>query len=96
MAKNVVDRSQVFKGKNLIVKLQETEAKPNNKSPEDENIDKSRTVLVSDLPEGVSESTIHIHFQKRKTGGGEVERVIVLEEGDKAMVVFEDPEGRQL
>ena len=95
MAKNVVDRPQVFKGKNLIVKLQETEAKSNNESPEDENIDKSRTVLVSDLPEGVSESTIHIHFQKKKTGG-EVERVIVLEEGDKAMVVFEDPEGRQL
>ena len=91
VAKNVVDRPQVFKGKNLMVKLQETEAKPNNEGPEDENIDESRTVLVSDLPDGVSESTVHIHFQKKKTGGGEVEKVIVFEEGDKAMVVFEDP-----
>ena len=92
VAKNVVDRPQVFKGKNLIVKLQETEAKPNSKSLKDENIEESRTVLVTDLPEGVGESAVHIHFQKKKAGGGEVEKVIVLEEGNTAMVVFEDPE----
>ena len=68
----------------MVVKLQ---------SPERENIDKSRTVLVSDLPEGASESDVHVHFQKNRNGGGEVEKVTLLQEENKALVVFEDPQG---
>ena len=49
-------------------------------------------VLVSGLPEGATENSIHIHFQKKKHGGGIVERVVVLNKG-RALVVFEDPEG---
>ena len=77
----------------MIVKLQEPESKRNNEPPERESTDKSRTVLVSDLPEGASESDVHIHFQKNRNGGGEVEKVVLLQEKNKALVVFEDPEG---
>ena len=93
MAKRVVDTPQVFKGENLNVILQEAEGKPDNEKSEDESIDESRAILVSDLPAGTSESTVHIHFQKKKSGGGEIEKVIILE-GNKAMVVFEELEGR--
>ncbi|CAB4023542.1 poly [ADP-ribose] polymerase 14-like isoform X2 [Paramuricea clavata] len=92
VAKKVVDREQVFKGKVLNVKLKDTETNPNNEESEKENVEKSRTILVSNLPDGVTESGFHIHFQKKKNGGGEVEKVTVLPEGNTALVVFEDPE----
>jgi hypothetical protein len=92
VAKRVVDTPQVFKGRNLTVILQEAEGKPDNEKSEDESIDESRAILVSDLPAGTSESAVHIHFQKKKSGGGEIEKVIILE-GNKAMVVFEELEG---
>ena len=45
-------------------------------------------VMVSRLPEGVTENSVHIHFQKKKNGGGEIEKVIMLGKG-KAVVLFE-------
>ena len=48
-------------------------------------------VLVFGLPEGVTENRIHIHFQKEKNGGGNVEYVVMYK--GRALVVFEDPEG---
>ena len=93
MAKRVIEIHQVFKGKVLNVKLQETETNPNNEESERENSEKSRTIFVSGLPEGVTESDVRIHFQKKKNGGGEVKQVTVLPERNTALVVFEDPEG---
>jgi hypothetical protein len=85
VAKRVIHTQQVFKGQVLDVKLQDESKR--------ENVEKSRTILVSNLPEGVTESGVYIHFQKKKNGGGEVEKVTVLLEGNTALVVFEDPEG---
>ena len=93
MATLVVRTQQVFKGNMLVVKLQEIKSKRNNEPPEKESIDKSRTVSVSDLPEEASESDVHIHFQKNRNGGGEVKKVVLLQEENKALVVFEDPQG---
>ena len=93
VAKSVIGTKQIFKENILAVALQEPESKRNNEPLERESIDKSRTVLVSDLPEGTSESDVHIHFQKNRNGGGEVEKVVLLQEKNKALVVFEDPEG---
>ena len=92
VARSVIRTQQFFKGKKLVVKLQEPKSKRNNNPLGRESIDKSRTVSVSDLPEGTSESDVHIHFQKNKNGG-EVEKVTLLQEKNKALVVFEDPEG---
>ena len=89
VAKRVVNTEQVFKGKVVDLKLQGS----NNEESEKENVEKSRTILVSNLPDGVTEGDVHIHFQKKKNGGGEVEKVTVLPEGNTALVVFEDPEG---
>ena len=72
VATSVVRTQQVFKGNMLVVKLQEPKSKRNNEAPERENIDKSRTVSVSDLPEEASESDVHIHFQKNKNGENNV------------------------
>ena len=80
----------------MVVKLQEPKSKRNNEPPDRAiNVDKSRTVSVSDLPEETSKKDVHIHFLKGKNGGGEVEKVILLQEENKALVVFEDPEGKQ-
>ena len=51
-----------------------------------------RKVLVTGLPEGVTENSVYIHFQKKKNGGGEIEAVTFVG-GGKAMILFEDPEG---
>ena len=93
MAKQVIKTQHVFKGKVLDVKLREAEVNPNVETSEKENVEKSRTIMVSDLPEGVTESSVHIHFLKKKNGGGDIEKVIVLPEKNNALVVFEDPEG---
>ena len=56
------------------------------------NSEYDRTILVSGLPEGVRESTVLIHFQKKRNGGGDIEKITLLA-GGKAMVVFENPKG---
>ena len=56
------------------------------------DLEYDRTILVSGLPEGVTENTVHIHFQKKKNGGDNVEKVTLLA-GGKATVVFENPKG---
>ena len=53
-----------------------------------------RRILVSGLPVGTTENSVYIHFQKKKNGGGEIERITLLNEG-KALVLFEDPKGLQ-
>ena len=91
MAKRVVDKQQIFKGKPLKVKL--LVKKYNNKESEIE--ENGNTVLVSDLPEGLTENNIHTHFQK-ENGGGDVQEVILFPGNKQALVVFEDPEGERL
>ena len=91
MAKQVIKTQQVFKGKVLDVKRQEAEVNPNVKKSEKEN--ESATVLVSGLPEGVTENGIHIHFQKKKNGGGEIKEVKLLPGKKEATVEFEDIAG---
>lgn len=40
----------------------------------------------------MKESAVHIHFQKKKNGGGDIEKITLLA-GGKAMVVFENAKG---
>lgn len=49
-------------------------------------------VLVGDLPEGITQNEIHIHFQRKKNRGGEIKEVKLLSESE-ALVVFKDPKG---
>ena len=92
----VVKTQQIFKGKVLEVNHLSTEMAKENveKSENNESSgEKESTVIVSGLPKGSTENSVHIHFQKRKHGGGDIEKVEMLGEG-KARVTFEDPEGR--
>ena len=52
--------------------------------------------MVSDIPEGITESNLHIHFQRKKNGGGEIQVVKFLPGRREALVVFEDPDGKCL
>lgn len=52
----------------------------------------SSSVIVKNLSPATREETIIIHFQKKRNGGGEVERVRLLSEG-VAVVTFEKSEG---
>lgn len=52
----------------------------------------SNSVIVQNLSPATSEDTIMIHFQRKRNGGGEVERVRLLSEG-VAVVTFEKSEG---
>ena len=56
------------------------------------DIEDKKKVLVSGLPEGATKNQVHLHFQKIKNGGGEIERVTLLA-GGKAAVVFANPRG---
>ena len=93
----MVNTQQILNGKVLEVKRLATETEKEDveklRNKESSGEKESRTVTVSGLPEGSTENSVHIHFQKRKNGGGEVEEVEMLGEG-KAMVTFEDPRGR--
>ena len=96
MAEAVVNIEQLFKGKVLGVKRLGREMKENveklgNKENSGEKA--STTVEISGLPVGCTKNSVLIHFQKRKNGGGEVEKVEMLGQGN-ARVIFEDPQGR--
>lgn len=52
----------------------------------------SNSVIVRNLSHSTREEIIIIHFQKKRNGGGEVDRVRLLSEG-VAVVTFEKPEG---
>ena len=88
----VVNTEQIFKGNTLEVKRLSTEKMEKLKNKESSEETKSTTVEVSGLPDGAIESSVTIHFQKKKNGGGEVTMVEMLEDG-KARVIFEDPQG---
>ena len=53
---------------------------------------RSNSVIVRNLSPATGEETIIIHFQRKRNGGGEVERVRFLGEG-VAVVTFETSEG---
>ena len=94
MAKTVANTEQKFKGKKLEVKLV-TDTLKNMKELRNEKRDERnepKTISVSGLPEGSTENSVYIHFQKKKNGGGEIEKVEMLGQG-KAIVVFEEPRG---
>ena len=98
MAKNLIDKQQLkFEGRAVLV------AKPESFELEPMKVQKQRdvktagkeerTIVVSGFPEGTTQNTIHIHFQREKNKGGEVEGVILLPEKKEAFVIFEDPRG---
>ena len=60
----------------------------------DQSSKEARTVVVTDIPKGESESSLFIHFQKKKNAGGEVEKVRLSRTGETAWVVFEKHEGK--
>ena len=94
VAKTVANTEQKFKGKKLEVKLV-TDTLKNMEELSNEKHDERnepKTISVSGLPEGSTENSVYIHFQKKKNGGGEIEKVELLGQG-KAIVVFEDPQG---
>ena len=92
----MVNTKQIFKQSILEVKrlgtenMKESVEELENKESSGEN--ESTTVMVSGLPEGSTKNSVHIHFQKKKNGGGEVNKVEMLGEG-KAMITFQDPQG---
>lgn len=54
-----------------------------------------RTLEVLELPEGVDEELLSLYFEnKRRSGGGSL--VSVKKSNDRAIIVFEDAEGKSL
>lgn len=53
-----------------------------------------RSIVVSNIIPGTKEDALVIHFQRRKHGGGDVSSVTFTQDGDKAVVTFEDPESK--
>lgn len=92
MAKVVINAKQIYgEGHVLEVMLVET-YKEMEKIKEKSMRKETRTIFVSGFHKEATENTIYIHFQKKKNGGGEVEKVELKGEG-KALVTFQDPEG---
>lgn len=51
-----------------------------------------RSIVVANMTPGTKEEAIFIHFQQRKHGGGDVSSVSLTEDGDKAVITFEEAE----
>ena len=84
---------QIFKGKELEAKRLGTETeKAESRNDKRDERNEQKTILVSGLPEESTVSSVQIHFQKKKNGGGDIEEVELLGQG-KAIVVFEDCRG---
>ena len=60
----------------------------------DETNKNQRTLVVSNLPTGLTEDDITIHFQSGKNGGGDVEKVVLFPDGSQAFVFFELESGK--
>lgn len=73
--------------------VEEKEVVEKLRNREDSEEKESRIVEVSGLPVGCTENSVHIHFQKSKNGGGDIQKVEMLQKG-KAKIIFEDPQGR--
>ena len=54
-----------------------------------------KTIIVSDIPDGISETKVLLHFQKKSSGGGEVEGVKLFSEYRTALVVFKNVQGKK-
>ena len=95
MAEQVITQDQNIKGKIVHVELVETKPRANLQTSEEAGTSEqeSGTVLVSGLPEGATENGVHIQFQKKKNGGGEIKEVKLLPGKKQAIVVFESMEG---
>ena len=52
----------------------------------------TRSVVVSNIADEAGEDDIIIHFQKRKHGGGDIERLHIVEETTTAVVTFDSAE----
>ena len=52
----------------------------------------ARTVVISNIPREITKDEIHIYFQKSKHGGGEVDEIWMVKDGE-VVIVFENPEG---
>ena len=92
MAKVVINTKQTFGEGNVLEVMRLETYKEKEKNKERNRRKEARTILVSGFHKEATENSIYIHFQKKKNGGGEIEKVELKGEG-KAMVTFEDPEG---
>ncbi|XP_046839274.1 protein mono-ADP-ribosyltransferase PARP14-like isoform X3 [Xenia sp. Carnegie-2017] len=92
VASQVVHTQQIMKGKILNVELMENETfeREENDVYEETSDKISRSVVVSSLPEGVKKNNLHIHFQKKKNGGGDISEVQIFPDKNQALVVFDD------
>ena len=54
-----------------------------------------KTIIVSDIPDGINETKVLLYFQKKSNGGGEVGRVKLFTEYRTALVVFEEAQGKK-
>ena len=54
-----------------------------------------KTIIISDIPDGITETNVLLHFQKKSKGGGEVNEVKLFSEHRTALVVFEETQGKK-
>ena len=56
--------------------------------------DIAKSILVSGFTPGTKEEAVVIHFQQRKHGGGDVSSVKFSQNGDNAVITFEEKESK--
>ena len=55
-----------------------------------------RSIVVANMTPGTKKEAIFIHFQQRKHGGGDVSSVRLTQDGDKAVITFEEAESEYM
>ena len=66
-----------------------------NKDYEDLNEETaSRSIVVSNIPPEVPGEQLLIHFQRKRNGGGEIDRICMIEADGNAVIIFDEADGK--
>ena len=57
------------------------------------SFDAKRTVVLLNFPPDARKEELTIHFQKERNGGGDVDEIVLKEDGSVAFITFDFPEG---
>ena len=54
----------------------------------------SRSIVVSNIPPEVPGEQLLIHFQRKRNGGGEIDRICMIEADGNAVIIFDEADGK--
>ena len=54
----------------------------------------ARSIVVSNIPPEIRDEQLLIHFQRQKNGGGDIDRLCMIEADGNAVIIFDEADGK--